>query len=86
MTIINPIFNDKSEAGDRILWARFVSIYLHRNETKGGNNIRRERNMEMKKKERGRIMATYTQIKLENLNSILHQARMSSVTVYTFDE
>lgn len=43
VTIINPILGDTSEAGDRILWARFASIYLHRNETIRVNSIQREK-------------------------------------------
>lgn len=85
---INLILNNKSETGDRILWARFASIYLHRSETTGCNSIYPEReNIEMKKKrKKSRMIGTYAQGKREKWNSILRWSRMHSVTVYTFGE
>ena len=86
MTIINPIFDDKSEAGDRefpgLDLQAFICIGMKPQEAtvSGGRKYRDE------KKEKGRIMGTYTEAKPENLNSILQWARMYSVTISTFGE
>lgn len=86
MTIINPIFDDKSEPGDRefsgLDLQAFICIGMKPQEA----TVSRGRKCRDDKKEKGRILGTYAQAKQENLNSILQQARMYSVTVYTFDE
>lgn len=63
MTIINPILNDKSEAGDRILWARFASKYLHRKKPQEsivsrGKRYKSGKKYKGERKEKGRIMET----------------------------